>query len=66
MTTETAKLTGTMRTTENGAHTWSKGITLAQAAARFAQLGDVKQKGNIFTVTRWCGGKFKAEFFPSK
>ena len=57
-------MTGTLRTTENGIHTWTKGVTIDNALARFAKLGTVKRIGNSLTVDRFCGGKIKAEFFP--
>jgi hypothetical protein len=57
-------MTGTLRTTENGSHAWTKGLTIERAIERFEKLGTVTRRGNKLTVTRFCGSKMKAEFFP--
>lgn len=59
-------MTGTLKTTENGSHTWTKGITIEKAVERFGKLGTVSRRGDSWTVTRFCGGKIKAKFFPSR
>jgi len=56
---------GTLRITENGSHTWVRGTTLDFAIERLKRLGDVKQRGNKLSVTRFCGGRIRAEFFPN-
>lgn len=57
-------MTGTLRATENGSHTWTRGVTIEKAIERLEKLGTVTRRNNKLTVTRWCGGKIKAEFFP--
>jgi hypothetical protein len=57
---------GTLRTTENGHHIWTRGITIEKAIDRFGKLGSVTKSGNRLTVARFCGGKINAEFFPCK
>ena len=58
---------GTLKTTENGSHTWTRfggNVTIETVIKRFEKLGTVTRRGNKLTVTRFCGGKIKAEFFP--
>jgi len=57
-------MTGTLKTTENGSHTWTRGTTIDRAVERFKKLGTVTRRNNKLTVTRFCGGKIRAEFFP--
>lgn len=57
---------GTLRTTESGSHTWTRGITREAAIKRFKRLGDVRTRGNTIYVTRFCGGKIKAVFYPPR
>jgi len=55
---------GSIKCVENGSHTWTKGTTIEKAIERFGKLGTVTRRKNKMTVTRFCGGKIKAEFFP--
>ena len=56
-------MSGTLKITENGSHTWAKGMTIDRAIERFRKLGTVTRRGNKLTVTRFNGSKIKAEFF---
>jgi hypothetical protein len=55
---------GTLRQTENGRHTWVTNTTIEQSIKAFKRLGDVRRRGNYLTLTRFCGAKVSAKFFP--
>ncbi len=55
---------GSLRTSENGSHSYHNGMTFLQALARLSRLGEVEQDGYRITVIRWDGGTINAEFRP--
>lgn len=55
---------GSLKIRDGGVNTWTRGISREQACERLAKLGTLKQRGDIFFVTRWDGSRIRAEFFP--
>ena len=59
---------GTAKVTENGGHTWTKGIAidfwLDTWGFRGYRVNKSRTKENVWNVTRLDGSKFKVTFFP--